>query len=213
MSSRRGGHAATPPLRLRREENAAPGSPSWRSSPGALCRHSNASWRQPDPCGEMSTRGKGAGVRYQRLDRSRSDWTDTRDCRQPSHSIVPSTSARISRPKLVDTHRQRLDLVDEHIERRSCGWRQPLIILVTYDFEQRLDLGKPLGSNNAKFGEMPAQRVDRLGPLADQEVSGLQHHQCGLALSRLDRDEAHGWPRYRFAMASASTASVLPRFT
>jgi len=45
---------------------------------------------------------------------------------------------------------------------------------------------------------MAAHRVDRLGPLADQEVSGLQHHQGSLAIGRLDWDEAHGWPRYRF---------------
>src|SRR5215475_12161497 len=43
---------------------------------------------------------------------------------------------------------------------------------------------------------MTTQGVNRLGSLLDKKVPCLQEHHPGLAVNRLDRYEAHSWPRY-----------------
>ena len=48
------------------------------------------------------------------------------------------------------------------------------------------------------FGEMAAQRIDQLGSLAHEQVSGAEEHGTCLLLLGLHGDKPHGRPRCRF---------------
>jgi hypothetical protein len=51
----------------------------------------------------------------------------------------------------------------------------------------------------AVLGQVPAQGVDALRPLADQEVAGAEHHRVRLLRLVPHRHEAHARPLRRFA--------------
>src|SRR5229473_2120587 len=60
------------------------------------------------------------------------------------------------------------------------------------------DMKYPLRRNNAVLRQVTAQGVDRLRPLPDQKVSGLEHHARGLLLGALHRYEAYRRAPCRF---------------
>jgi hypothetical protein len=60
---------------------------------------------------------------------------------------------------------------------------------------------------------MAAQGVDELCALTNQKIAGPKDHAGSLLLFRLDCSEAHARSLRCLAIASASTASFLCRFT
>jgi hypothetical protein len=75
-----------------------------------------------------------------------------------------------------------------------------------------LNFGSALGGDDPILAEVATQRIDQHGPLPDHKVAGLVRHQGGLLSLRLHRDEAHRGRMTASAIASASAASVFPRF-
>jgi hypothetical protein len=64
---------------------------------------------------------------------------------------------------------------------------------------QRADVLRSAWRHETKFGEMPADRVNQLGTLPQQQSSGSVPHHRGLLLDRLDRHEAHVGTNHRLA--------------
>jgi hypothetical protein len=66
---------------------------------------------------------------------------------------------------------------------------------------QRRDRGahpaRATSSDDAKLGEMTAQRIDQHRSLADQKVAHFVQHQNGLLVDGLDGDKTHRRPSYR----------------
>jgi hypothetical protein len=58
---------------------------------------------------------------------------------------------------------------------------------------------RSLRLDDAELGEVPADRVDQLGALADEQVAHPVQHQRRLLRLALDRDEAHRRPCHRLA--------------
>lgn len=77
---------------------------------------------------------------------------------------------------------------------RSYGGGQPRIWILD-GRDELADLRQAPRRNDALFGQMPAQRVDRLSALAHQEVAGAKDHGLRLLVFALDGDEAQRRPR------------------
>ena len=156
---------------------------------------------------------KGAGVRYQCLDRCGSDRPDTRYRCKPPHSIVPPDLGDDRRPRVstrsVSTSTWSASILSA--VRAARGKRS--IILVAYDCEQRPDLGQSLGSTMPSSARWPRTALTawvRWRTKRSRVFSTIRaawHSAVLIGTKRMvGRDTASH-------MASASTASVLPRFT
>src|SRR5688572_36615 len=65
--------------------------------------------------------------------------------------------------------------------------------------QQPADVPRSLRLDHAELGEVPADGVDQLGPLADQQVAHAMQHEGRLLRLALHRDEAHRGPGHRLA--------------
>jgi hypothetical protein len=54
------------------------------------------------------------------------------------------------------------------------------------------NVSQAFGNDESKLSQVPAQRIDDLGPLPDQEIAGPEHEGGGLGLLALGRHKAHG---------------------
>ena len=64
---------------------------------------------------------------------------------------------------------------------------------------QRADVLRSAWRHETEFGEMPADRVNQLSTLPQQQSSGSVQHHRGLLRDRLDRHKAHVRPNHRLA--------------
>src|SRR3954470_22928335 len=55
-------------------------------------------------------------------------------------------------------------------------------------------MDQPFGRDHPEFGQVPAERVDGLGALADQKVPRAEHNGCGLLVRTLEGNKAHSGP-------------------
>src|SRR5215213_7504506 len=55
-------------------------------------------------------------------------------------------------------------------------------------------MNRSFGSDHPEFGQVPAERVDGLGALANQQVSRAKHDGCGLLVRTLEGNKAHTGP-------------------
>ena len=53
-------------------------------------------------------------------------------------------------------------------------------------------MDRPFGGDHPEFGQVPAERVDGLGALADQKIPRAEHDGCGLLVRTLEGHKAHG---------------------
>src|SRR3954469_20675971 len=93
------------------------------------------------------------------------------------------TSARTARTtlqpwRLPSTAGLARPLAGKHLPRRLTG---------SSDQPKRAMLRRPL-----EPAQMPAQRIDDLGPLPHQEIAGPEHESCGLGLLAFGSHKAHG---------------------
>src|SRR6476646_10773213 len=58
---------------------------------------------------------------------------------------------------------------------------------------------RPLGRDPTIFSEVSANRVDQLGSLPHQQITGSKHQPGRLLLLALNGHESHAWPLGRFA--------------
>ena len=56
-------------------------------------------------------------------------------------------------------------------------------------------MNRTVGRNDAELRQMAAQRVDRLGPLAHQEIARAEQHAPSLLLGGLHCHKGHGRAR------------------
>ncbi|MBA7592789.1 hypothetical protein ES708_34983 [subsurface metagenome] len=62
---------------------------------------------------------------------------------------------------------------------------------VADDRDELANVPGPLANDVSKLGEVPAQRVDQLGPLTHEQVARTEHHCRSLSLRALALDEPH----------------------
>ena len=79
------------------------------------------------------------------------------------------------------------------------------------DGDQVLQAGATLSREHAELGHVPADRVDRAGPLGDQAIPDPVQHQERLLLLVLDRHEPHAWPLHCLAAGLGVRGIVLAR--
>src|SRR6516165_9574589 len=70
-------------------------------------------------------------------------------------------------------------------------------------------MGNALRKDIAVFHQVPAQSVDALGALTNQEIAGSKHDAVRLLLFGLDRNEAHARPLGRFTDGLCTGGIVL----
>jgi hypothetical protein len=108
-------------------------------------------------------------------------------------ALCSATSLRSSSATRVELRDLRPEK-GEHLPRRGGDGR-----IVPEALDQCGGMADPLGHHDAKLGRMPAQRIDQLRALLDQQLAQRQQHAVGLFLSGFDRHEAHARPRRRLA--------------
>jgi hypothetical protein len=71
------------------------------------------------------------------------------------------------------------------------GWHR---FVVGQSLQQRRNLRGALGGDDAEFGGMATQRIDRSGALPDQQLTMPEDHAVRLLLGALDRHCRHIGP-------------------
>jgi hypothetical protein len=86
---------------------------------------------------------------------------------------------------------QPMERVDQDLEDRAGDLRERLVRVLD-SLHQLRHMSRPLGDDQAELGQMPAQRIDDLGPLPHQEIARPEHESGGLGLRAFGSHEAHG---------------------
>ena len=76
---------------------------------------------------------------------------------------------------------------------------------------QTPDMNRTVGRNDAELRQMAAQRVDRLGPLAHQEIARAEQHAPSLLLAVFTATKVMVGHDAALQLASASAASFFCR--
>ncbi len=97
---------------------------------------------------------------------------------------------------LVDPPLEVVELLDE--QRKHCAGRIGDGVLLQVR-SQPPDVPDALRLADTELRQKPAQRVDGLGALADEQLTRPVHHESRLLLLGLDRDEAHARPGHGLA--------------
>lgn len=79
-----------------------------------------------------------------------------------------------------------------------CDRRQSAILGILDESGQQANIVGAVRGNDAELGQVTANGIDNLRPLADQHLPDAVDHEHLLLLLLLDRDESHGRPRHGF---------------
>ena len=92
-----------------------------------------------------------------------------------------------------------MERLDQHLENRPGDLRNGLIRILDSPQEVR-NVSRTFGHDEPELRQVPAQRIDDLGPLPDQEIPGPEHESRGLGLLALgyaggiNRTACPSWP-------------------
>lgn len=129
-----------------------------------------------------------------RCEGARRDGPQPGDRGEPPREGIAPLYYRDARGDRLNPVFQIAELTGKQVERRAGCIRHVLRCV-----EQTAQVMDAFRDHDAELGEMGADRVHRLGPLADQEVPRLVIEQRCLPLGTLDRNEAHRRARHRLA--------------
>jgi hypothetical protein len=154
---------------------------------------------QAEPGGEMAARAEGRGVGHGRGERGGDHRADARNLAQRAADGVRAGQRDQPAVERGDLRLEVAQLGGQDLQHLAGERRDAVVLDLADEGEQLPHAGLTLGRNDPELGEVPAQRVDRGGALADQLVAHPVQHTRRLLLRALDRHEPHARPRHRLA--------------
>lgn len=124
--------------------------------------------------------------------------SNTRNGHQAPSNVVLLGPAGDLGIELADLCLQMGEDFGQHLQRRNgIGW--PSAVRVVDDGDQSCSVGGALRYDLGELPKVAPERIDRLRPLADQQLADPEHHRGPLGLFTLHWNEAHRRAIGRFA--------------
>ena len=154
-------------------------------------------WHQTQPGREIPAAHKTLRRWCQCYHRRCANRTDSGDRHQPGCDIVLSCSFPDIPVKRIDPELELINLVHQHARKFDNFGRQ-IAVCAFYHRNEPTQMRNSCRGDDAVFGQIAAQSVDRLGLLPNEEIPRSKRHARRLLLNALHRNEPHRRPRGRF---------------
>src|SRR5690554_1315789 len=145
---------------------------------------------EAEPSRKIARLAESLGGRSQDCDGRGNQRTYPRDCHQPPrHLIVLGTPGDLG-IELADLRLEMGEGRDQHLERGDGIGRQTAF-RIFHNGNQLRHVSRALRHDLSELAQMPAQGIDGLGSLPDQQLADAKDHCSALGLLALHRHEAH----------------------